>query len=52
MPLSWAGAIRDKISGRKRKVQILNGIDGVLDGESIPTPFQIVLTRSVVVLRC
>jgi ATP-binding cassette subfamily G (WHITE) protein 2 (PDR) len=31
MPLSWAGAIRDKISGRKRKVQILNGIDGVLD---------------------
>jgi len=31
MPLSWVGSIRDKISGRKRKVQILNGIDGVLD---------------------
>lgn len=31
MPLSWAGALRSKISGRKRKVQILNGIDGVLE---------------------
>lgn len=31
MPLSWAGAIKNKISGNKRKVQIINGIDGVLE---------------------
>lgn len=32
MPLSWASAVRDMFgSQRKRKVQILNGFDGVLE---------------------
>lgn len=31
MPLAFAGAIKSTISGSKRKVQILNGIDGVLE---------------------
>lgn len=31
LPLSLASTARDLISNRKRKVQILNGLDGVLE---------------------
>lgn len=31
IPLSWASSARDLISSRKRKVEILDGLDGVLE---------------------
>ena len=31
MPLSWFSSARDAITGRRRKVQIINKFDGVLE---------------------